>query len=95
MARPDTLQNNDMAILARVIGPERNDLSTSAAKAILKIDFEDEDRKRMRELSAKARDGRLSQAEQEEIDDYERVGHLLGLLHSKARRALKKPINGR
>jgi hypothetical protein len=43
----------------------------------------------MRELSAKAREGTLSAAEQMEINNYERVGHVLSLMKSKARRSLK------
>jgi hypothetical protein len=43
----------------------------------------------MHELAAKAREGTLTPAEQAEINNYERVGYLLGVLHSKARRSLK------
>ena len=43
-----------------------------------------------RDLSAKARDGALSSAEQEELDRYERVDHMLALLKSKARRSVKE-----
>jgi hypothetical protein len=38
-------------------------------------------------MSAKARKGTLTEDEQVEIDNYERVGHLLNLLQSKARRS--------
>jgi hypothetical protein len=81
---------SEMTILNRLIRPERNNLSSTAARAILKIDFDRSDRERMRELSQKARDGTLSRQEKVEIDSYEVVGHLLGLLHSKARRSLKR-----
>jgi hypothetical protein len=87
--------SSEVAILSRLIRPERNGLSATAARAILKIDFEESDRERMRELSRKAREGTLKPEEQAEIDSYERVGHLLDLLHSKARRSLKKQTNGR
>jgi hypothetical protein len=33
--------------------------------------------------------------EQDELNDYERVGLLIDLLHSKARKTLKKRTNGR
>ena len=36
----------------------------------------------------KARQGSLTPEEQDEIEDYERVGHLLGMLQSKARLSL-------
>jgi hypothetical protein len=44
----------------------------------------------MRQLSAKARAGTLSPQERIEIDTYERLGCLLDILHSQARRALKR-----
>jgi hypothetical protein len=87
--------NSEVAILSRLIRPERNDLPATAARAILKMDFEQSDRDRMRELSQKARAGTLTPEEQVEINSYERVGHLLDLMHSKARRSLKKHANGR
>jgi hypothetical protein len=90
-----TSSSSEVAILSRLIRPERNGLSVTAARAILKIDFDQSDRDRMRELSRKAREGTLKPQEQAEIDSYERVGHLLDLLHSKARQALKKHANGR
>ena len=49
----------------------------------------------MQVLSQKASEGTLTAEEQAEIDDYERVGHLLDLMHSKARTKLKKHANGR
>jgi hypothetical protein len=88
------LASSDVEILNRLIRPDRNDLPVTAARAILKIDFTDADYDRMRELSAKARDGTLTPSEQTVIESYERVGHLLGLLHSKARRALKQRRTG-
>ncbi len=81
---------NEVAILNRLLRPERDNLPVAAARALLEIDFDDGDRRRMRELSQKARDGTLTPAEQVEIDSYEVVGHLVALLHSKARRSLKK-----
>jgi hypothetical protein len=43
----------------------------------------------MRDLSEKARQGELTADEQREIDNYERVGHYLAILQSKARMALR------
>ncbi len=81
------------AILSRVISPERGDYAPEVAKALLQLDFKDEDRKRMRELAEKAREGTLTAAEREEVATYERVGSLLSLLQAKARRALKNGNN--
>lgn len=87
--------NSGFTILNRLIRPERGDFSATTARAILKIQFEQADHDRMRVLSQKANAGTLTSDEQEELDDYERVGYLIDLLHSKARRALKKNANGR
>jgi hypothetical protein len=43
----------------------------------------------MRQLLAKAKVGTLTADEEIEIDNYERVGHMLSLMKSKARRSLK------
>jgi len=40
-------------------------------------------------LLAKAKEGTIKADEQVEINNYERVGHMLSLMKSKARRALK------
>ena len=78
---------NEVALLHRLLKPNRNDLPAVAARAILAINFEPADRERMRDLSAKARAGTLAGEERAEIESYERVGHLLDILHSKARRS--------
>jgi hypothetical protein len=79
----------EVAILNRVIEPAVGRLSEEAAHAILALDFAQEDRRRMNDLAEKARNGALTVSENEEVDCYVRLGHLLGLLHSKARIALK------
>jgi len=48
----------------------------------------------MNELAAKNQEGRLSEAEQDELLGYAKAGCLLGILQSRARRALAKS-NGR
>jgi len=40
-------------------------------------------------LLAKAKEGTLTANEEVEMDNYERVGHMLSLMKSKARRSLK------
>jgi hypothetical protein len=65
-------------------------LSPPAARALLKLRFADQERNRMAELAAKARAGTLTLDEGRETDAYERLGCLLDILHSQARRALKR-----
>jgi hypothetical protein len=49
----------------------------------------------MRALAAKNLEGRLSDAEREELLGYAKAGCLLGILHLRARRALAKPSGRR
>ena len=81
---------NEAEILSRVIAPEEPTLPPETARIILTFDFKKEDRERMDMLAEKARAGALTAEEQSEIDCYERVGHFLSLLRSKARISLSQ-----
>ena len=84
------LPTHEAAILARLVGPEEPRLSPAAAKGILALAFSPADKDRMHTLAARARAGRLTADEQAEVEAYSRVSSLLGILKSKARRALKR-----
>ena len=71
---------------ARAFGPFERAV---AARYLLALGFRQEEREKMHALSLKAQEGTLTPEEKAEIDCYERVGHLLSILKSKARRALK------
>ena len=79
---------NEATLLSRVLEPDKPLLSAAAAESILALDFPPAERDRLKELAAKARSGSLSSAEQQEIDSYGRVGSLLSILKSRARKAL-------
>jgi hypothetical protein len=66
------------------------DPTPTAARALLKLQFSPDDVRRMHELSAKARAGALGEGEREEIDTFDRLGCLLDILHSRARRVLNR-----
>jgi hypothetical protein len=83
------ISNPSAAIWQRVIEFE-GELSPSAARALLKLRFSERDHALLDELSAKARAGSLTPDEQTQLDTFERLACLLDILHSKARRALKK-----
>ena len=83
-----TAANHEADILSRVIAPGKPELPRQTAEMILALDFPPEDRERMNQLAEKARDGALTVEEQLEIDAYERIGHFLSLLKSKARTSL-------
>jgi hypothetical protein len=84
------LPNREAAILTRLIGPDEPALSPAAAEGLLALGLSPADKERMHELAAKARAGTLTDDEQGEVEAYSRVNSLLGILHSKARRALKR-----
>jgi hypothetical protein len=84
------LPNTEAAILRRVIGPDARLLSREAVEGILSLGFQSADKERMRELSAKARAETLTRKERAEVEAYSRVGSLLGILKSRARRAAKR-----
>jgi len=81
--------NNDTLILERLVEPANDEVSRRAAEALLSITFKPADVQRMNELAALARDGRLTPEQKAEAEGYNRIGHFLALVHSKARLALK------
>jgi hypothetical protein len=80
---------NEVTILARVLGNGRDKLSRQWARQLLALGFDERDKARINELAERNRQGEASHVEQEELDGYAKAGCLLGILHSKARRALK------
>lgn len=94
MATKTMSENSGTAILARVIAPEKPTFSNDAAQQILSFDFTESDRKRMNDLAAKARAGTLSEQENQDLDNFLLVGHMLDLMHSKARMSLRSRTVG-
>ncbi len=84
-----SLESNEVAILGRILRPDAPTFSPEGARDILALDFDQADKDRMRELSAKARAGTLTAEEDAEAGRYELIGHLLSMMQSKARRSLK------
>jgi hypothetical protein len=82
------MSESEVAIWSRLLQPDSGTLSPEAARAILKLDFTEEDRARLHELSTRGQSGSLSAAEETELTTYCRVGRLLDLMRSKARRSL-------
>jgi hypothetical protein len=87
-------QDNEVTIFGRLIESGNVKLSATTARYILSLDFQKGERERMHELALKAQEGTLSPREEVEIDSYERVGHLLSIWKSKARKALKQTRRG-
>ncbi len=80
---------SETAIFERIVLPEEPGMNEEAARSILAMGFNPADQQRMQILADKAKAGGLSPEEEIEIENYERVGHYLGILQSKARRALR------
>jgi hypothetical protein len=80
---------SEVSILARILRPDAPTFSPQGARDILALDFDQADKDRMRELSAKAHAGTLSADEAAEAGRYELLGHLLSILQSKARQSLR------
>lgn len=77
------------AILARLAGLDETTLSADAAQGLLTLGFSPADKERMHELATKAQASALTPKERLEVEAYSRISSLLGILKSKARRALK------
>lgn len=81
--------SSEIAIFARLIRADKSDLSRELARYILTLGFDDEDQERMTDLAERNQQGALSSEERAELDNFVKAGHLLALLHSKARKTLK------
>ncbi len=81
---------SEAAILGRLIRPDNGDLRAEAAEALLAIRFDSRELDRMHELAVRNQEDRLTSKEKAEMENYRRVSFLLDLMHSKARRSLKK-----
>ncbi|MBI1901800.1 MAG: hypothetical protein HYS13_11905 [Planctomycetia bacterium] len=82
-----TVLNNEPAIWARLVEAPSGEMEPSAARYFLGLDFSGYDRKRMNELSEKARAGALNDDERKELESFNHVSHSLALLQSKAPKA--------
>jgi hypothetical protein len=76
------------AIWERVLLPDNEELSPEQARYFLRLKFPARDLRRMNALATKARGGTLTDTEDEELESFIHVGHLLGILQSRARQVL-------
>jgi hypothetical protein len=83
-------RTSEIAIFGRLLSNGTNRMSRELARYILTLGFSAEDQARMSDLAARNQENALSTEEREELMNFVKVGHLLALLHSRARQALKK-----
>ena len=84
----DERRNIGGEILRRLFEPDKGDLPADVAHYLLRIDFSAADHERMDTLAEKSQAGELLPGDREELDEYVRIGHLLALIQSKARKSL-------
>jgi hypothetical protein len=80
--------DNEVTILARVLGNDRGRLPVELARYILELGFSERDKERMHDLAVRNQAGALSATEREELVAFAKAGSLLSLLKSRARRTL-------
>lgn len=88
------LENSEAAILDRVFRPNAGDWPRAAAEAILSVGFDQNDRDRMTQLLENPKAGELSTEDAETLENYRRIGRLLELMKSRARRSLQNTPSG-
>ncbi len=87
MKNATAVASAETVILNRLIKPEHK-LPRAAARALLQLDFDEQDRARMHELALKNQADELTAREETELQSYLKVGLFLDLIHAKARRSL-------
>jgi len=77
---------------------ERQKLTPTLARHLLRLGFSPEDKARMHDLAVRNQAGEISESELKELDAYIRVEALLTILQPRARKLLKgaaRSVNGR
>jgi hypothetical protein len=82
-------RTSEIAIFARLIKADEGNLSRELARYIMTLGFEEDDQARMRDLAERNQEESLAPDEKRELQNFVKAGHMLALLHSKARRSLK------
>jgi hypothetical protein len=78
----------DADILVHVVAPAEPTLPEASARSLLELRFDDQAVARMNELAEKNCVNSITDAERQELESFQRVGHLLNLLQAKARLSL-------
>jgi hypothetical protein len=97
MTHSATIDPRETAILTRAIQLNNDNLSATAARALLRIQLDPHDRQRLHELLTKNQEETLSGDERSEVDCYLHVGMIVDLVQAKAHAALrarKRPGRG-
>jgi hypothetical protein len=79
-------RTSEAAIFARLWQTDNGEMAPEAARLILTLGFSQDDRARMHELAVKNQEGAITPEERQELDSYVKVGDLLAILQSMARK---------
>ena len=79
---------NEVTILARILGNENGQLPHDLARYLLDLNLSERDKARMHDLAVRNQDDELTPAEKEELLGFAKATSLLSILKSKARRTL-------
>jgi hypothetical protein len=79
---------NEVTILARILGNEDGQLSADFARYILSHEISERDKARMHDLAVRNQNDELTPAEKQEMFSFAKATTLLSILKSKARRTL-------
>jgi hypothetical protein len=87
---PTSLASSEVDIISEAISPSEGDLSPDVAKSILQWKFSKRAILRMNKLARKNEAGTLTKDEKKELGRYIRIGHMINIVHAKARLSLKR-----
>jgi hypothetical protein len=79
---------NEVTILARILGNEDGQLPVDFARYILDHEISARDKARMHDLAVRNQDDALTPAEKDELFGFAKATSLLSILKSRARRTL-------
>ena len=74
----------------RLFSSSKKEMPAQSARYFLEMSFSDELKRRVDELSGRARSGELSASERDELSSLNNLGHVLAFVKSGARRSLKR-----
>lgn len=86
---PEVAVTSQTAILGRSIDLGVTRMSPEVAEFLLSMELAEDDRQRLQELAAKARQEALSEADEAALEEYRRAGRLMEMMKLKARIVLK------
>ena len=86
---------SDATLFTRIVSNGKTPLPADVARYFLDLHISERDKARMHDLVVRNQEGDLSEAEKEELLSFGRVGDMLAILKSRARKALGVKLTNR